>query len=172
MLAAAAAFVVVVALSLVIFLESGSNAGRVTLNVLEAYPPGTVTRFPEEGFYVVRLPDGAVLALSDLDRANRVATGRRCKVAPIAAADPAYRPTLDRYVASFSREATGATLIFREECHGAIYDAAGMRLDSTGPNLDRLGTMLDEAGRLVVLTARRECSLRDDEVGRRVVDCP
>jgi hypothetical protein len=169
-----AAVVVVVAAAawFVGFLESGSNTGRVTLDPLAAYPPGTVTRFAKDGFYVVRLPGGAVLALSDLDAANRASAGRRCKVAPIPPADPGYQPALERYRSSFSAEATGATLIFREDCNGALYDAAGMRLDTAGRNLDRFATTVDETGRLVVITVRRECSVRDGDEGHRIVACP
>lgn len=162
----------VAAVAFVVFLESGASTGRVTLDPLDAYPPGTVSRFPRDGFYLVRMPDGSTLALSDLDAANRAATGRRCRVAPIPAGEPALEEALERYRARLSPGTGSLTLIFRETCFGSLYDAAGIRLDADGPNLDRLGLDLDDQGNLVVETAERSCTRRDGRQLLVAVDCP
>lgn len=159
--AAAVAVLVLVAgaIALIVFLESGADDGDVALEAVGAYPPGSFQRFAEHGFYVVSFR-GEILALSDLDAANRAAEGRRCRVAPLAASDPNLREALDRYGASISPLAAGTTLVFHEECNGALYDAAGVRLDAEGRNLDRFRVSVDDADRLVVHTAERTCSER------------
>lgn len=169
---AAAGLVVLAVILGAVFLDSGADSGDVVLEPAGFYSPGSVTRIADRGFYVVRLPDGTVLALSDLDAANRAASDRRCRVAVIAAGDPALPALLARYRNSFSDAAAGASLVFREDCHGALYDPAGIRLDADGPNLDRYVTKTNGDGRLVVSLARRTCTRRDG--GERLVniDCP
>jgi hypothetical protein len=152
---------VVAVVGFVIFLDSGSATGKVTLDRAAAYAEGSVERFADRGFYLVRLRGADIFALVDLDAANRLAQGRRCRVAPIAVADPALPGLLDRYRRSFSPQAAGSNIIFREDCNGALYDVAGMRLDAPGPNLDRFPVEVNEAGFVVVDTARRTCSERD-----------
>lgn len=169
----AAAGLVVLAVFLgVVFLDSGADSGDVVLEPAGAYGPGTVTRIAGRGFYLVRLPDGAVLALSDLDAANRAAADRRCKVSAMAADDPALPGLLARYRNSFSLAAAGASLIFREDCHGALYDPAGIRLDADGPNLDRYATSTNGEGRVVVSLGRRTCSRRTGGEMLVEIDCP
>ncbi len=159
MVAAAVGLLFLIVLLGVVFLESGADSGRVALEPAAAYARGTVTRVAERGFYVVRLANGDFLAISDLDAANRAAADRRCRVAPIPATDPELAGLIARYRAAFSPPAAGSTLIFREDCRGALYDLAGVRVDE-GPNLDRFETSIDGQDRLVVNTARRSCSQR------------
>jgi hypothetical protein len=155
---AAAAFVVaiVIALTFVVFLESGSDHGALTLDPAASYEPGTVTRVAEEGLYIVRLED-EFFALDDLDAANRASEGARCRVAPLAPSDPALPAILDEFGDVISPAAGGSTLVFREDCNGALYDATGARLDAAGPALTRYRTTIDQAGRLVVDTTRPLC---------------
>jgi hypothetical protein len=117
---------------LVVYWESGADTGKVRLELAEAYGPGTVQFVGTHNLYIARLPGGAFLALADLDR---------------------YRGRL-------STEARGSTLIFREDCNGALYDFTGIRLDADGPNLDRYPTSIDTDGYLVVDTSRRTCTVR------------
>lgn len=160
-----------IAVTMVVFLESGADSGDVTLEPVGAYPPGTYTRVLDEHFYIVSLP-GEVLALSDIDAANRAAEGRRCRVEPIPAGDPALRRALDDYATAFTAKASGMTLVFRETCFGALYDGAGVRLNGEGPNLDRFEVGVDEEGRLVVSTGERLCTLRSEAGPAIPVDCP
>jgi hypothetical protein len=154
------------------FLESGADTGEVTLNPVDSYAPGTVIRLPDDGFFVVAPLAGPLIALSDLDAANRAAEGRVCRVAPIPESDPALLELLTEHQARMSPEAGSMLLIFREDCYGALYDGAGVRIDVDGPNLDRLGTSADEQGRLVVDTAARQCSRREGTQYAIPVDCP
>jgi hypothetical protein len=145
---------------LVVYWESGADTGKVRLELAEAYGPGTVQFVGAHNLYIARLPGGAFLALADLDAANRANPARRCRVYPIPAADPALPALLDRYRGRLSTEARGSTLIFREDCNGALYDFTGIRLDADGPNLDRYPTSIDTDGYLVVDTSRRTCTVR------------
>jgi hypothetical protein len=142
----------------VVFLESGANSGELELKEVEAYARGSYEFVGDRNFYVVRLVDGAILALSDLDAANRAAQGRRCRVAPIATSDPTLAGLLRRFEAKLTGQAEGATLLFREDCNGAIYNVLGERLDAEGPNLDRYELTVNERGRVVVDVSRRSCS--------------
>lgn len=146
------------ALFLVIFLDSGANTGEIELKEVEAYARGSYEFVGAENFYLVRLADGSFLALSDLDAANRAAQGRRCRVAPIAPSDPTLPGLLQRYQARLTGQARGVTLLFREDCNGAIYSVLGERIDDERPNLDRYDVSVNERGRVVVDVSRRFCS--------------
>ena len=146
---------------LIVFLESGADTGKVRLEDAEAYAPGSVEFIGEENLFLVRLADGRYLALADLDAANRARPERRCRVAPMQLTDARLPDILERYGAVMSDDAAGSTLVFREECDGALYDVAGLRLDSDGRNLDRYPVSIDNAGRVVVDTAKRQCSQRE-----------
>ncbi len=146
---------------LIVFLESGADTGKVRLEDAEAYAPGSVEFIGEENLFLVRLADGAYLALADLDAPNRARTERRCRVAPLQPGDARLPGILERYGAAMSDDATGSTLVFREECGGAMYDVTGLRLDAEGRNLDRYPVSIDSAGRVVVDTAKRQCSQRE-----------
>jgi hypothetical protein len=167
----AAVFLGIVVSGFVVFLESGSSTGRVTLDPLGAYPPGTMQRFPEDGFYLVRLLDGTTFALSDLDAANRAATGQRCRVEPLIRAEPALAEALEDYARRFSPGTEESTLVFREVCFGALYDAAGIRLDRDDRNLDRFAVDLDEQGNVIVETSERTCTRREETDVEVEVDC-
>jgi hypothetical protein len=155
-----------------VFIDSGSDSGEVTLEHVAVYPPGTVTRVADRGLFIVALPGGELLALSDLDAANRAASGRRCRVAPISSSDPALARAIDEYDERLSAGAENSALVFREECNGALYDAAGVRIDRDGPNLDRFEVSVDDEERLVVDTARRTCSERSPADDLGTVECP
>lgn len=159
----AVAFVVVVFgffAFLIVFLESGADTGKVQLEDAEAYAPGSVEFIGEENLFLVRLGDGEYLALADLDAANRARPERRCRVSPMQRTDARLPAILERYGSRMSADAVGSTLVFREECGGAIYDVTGLRLDADGPNLDRYPVSVDSAGHVVVDTAKRQCSQR------------
>lgn len=147
---------------LIVFLESGADTGKVRLEDAEAYAPGTVDFVGEENLYLVRLQGGDYLALSDLDAANRARPERRCRVAPLAVTDSRLPGILERYGGRMSAAATGTTLVFREDCGGAMYDVTGLRLDAEGRNLDRYPVSIDETGHVVVDTSKRECSERHE----------
>jgi hypothetical protein len=146
---------------LIVFLESGADTGRVRLEDADAYAPGSVEFVGDESLFLVRLANGDYLALSDLDAANRSRPERRCRVAPIALNDERLPGILERYGGHMSADAAGSTLVFREECDGAMYDVTGLRLDAEGPNLDRYPVSIDETGHVVVETAKRQCSRRE-----------
>ena len=161
---AAVAFVVAVFgffAFLIVFLESGADTGKVRLEGAETYAPGSVEFIGEENLLLGRLADGAYLALADLDAPNRARAERRCRVAPLQPGDARLPGILERYGAVMSDDAAGSTLVFREECGGAMYDVTGLRLDAEGRNLDRYPVSIDSAGRVVVDTAKRQCSQRE-----------
>ncbi len=161
---AAVAFVVAVFgffAFLIVFLESGADTGKVRLEGAETYAPGSVEFIGEENLFLVRLADGAYVALADLDAPNRARAERRCRVAPLQPGDARLPGILERYGAVMSDDAAGSTLVFREECGGAMYDVTGLRLDAEGRNLDRYPVSIDSAGRVVVDTAKRQCSQRE-----------
>jgi hypothetical protein len=142
------------------YLESGANSGKVTLLPYEEYEVGAFEYQPARHFFLVRLDRETFIALSDLDAANRAALGRRCRVAPIAASDPDLPALLERYRDRMNPALAGSTLLLREDCFGAVYDASGLRLDRDGRNLDRHPVALDGEGRVVVDVSRRSCSER------------
>jgi hypothetical protein len=156
---------------LIVFLESGADTGKVRLEDAEAYAPGSVEFIGEENLYLVRLADGAYLALSDLDAANRARPERRCRVAPMPLNDTRLPEILERYGSRMSADAAGSTLVFREECEGAMYDVTGLRLDSDGRNLDRYPVTVDGTGHVVVNTAKRQCSEREQLVQFAPLGC-
>lgn len=143
----------------VIFLESGADSGAIVLRDQRAYARGTATHVTEHGFFLVRL-GGDLLALSDLDAANRTASGQRCRVHTIEPGTAAADDLLGRFAGRVSPAAVGTVLLLGEDCNGAVYDIAGVRLDGDGPNLDRLGVALDDRGRVVVTPQERTCSER------------
>jgi len=145
---------------LFIFLDSGADRGEVTLLDQRAYGRGTVTHLPEHGFFLVRLEAG-FLALADLDAANRAAAGRRCRVHTVTPGSPAADAILARFAARVTSAAEGAGLLLAEDCRGAVYDVAGIRVDGDGPNLDRYEVATDARGRVVVLLQVRTCSARE-----------
>ena len=162
---------VVLAGACIAFLESGADDGKVVLERSGVYPPGTITRVPSQGFYVVHLAGEGIFAISDLDDANRQSQGRRCRVEQIVTADPAYAAALEAYGSRFSPAASLAPIVLRESCNGAIFDGAGIRVDQDGPNLDRFAVFIDARDHVVVDTARRTCS--EGALAARVeVDCP
>ncbi|WBL34854.1 hypothetical protein O0235_08605 [Tepidiforma flava] len=146
---------------LVVYWESGADTGDIRLELAEAYAPGTVQYVSQRNLYVARLLDGSFLALADLDAANRANPARRCRVHPVPSADPALPGLVDRYKERMSSAARGSTLLFREDCNGALYDFTGVRLDADGPNLDRYPTSIDPAGYLIVNVSERQCSSRE-----------
>lgn len=159
-LIAVAVLVLGVGACTLVFLDSGADTGRLTLEDAAVYAPGTATFVGERNFYVAGLMDGSVAALSDLDAANRRDQLSRCRVAPIDAADPALAALLERFGSRRSPAAGNSGIIFRETCNNALYDLAGIRLDRDGPNLDRYATSIRGDGRLVVDVSKRTCSER------------
>jgi hypothetical protein len=141
------------------FLESGAGGGQLALDPAESYAAGTVSYIPTRNVYVVRQADRSFIALSDLDAANRAAP-TRCRVAQIALADPVLPGLLQQYGSRMSAAAAGSTLILRESCNRAAYDATGLRLDRDGPNLDRFAVGIDSQGRLTVDMTKRTCTER------------
>lgn len=159
------------AVFLFVFLDSGANTGNLVLRNADSYRAGTVEFVGERNFFVVRLADGGFLALADLDAANRAADGRRCRVAALTAADARLPGLLEQYRSEMSLEAVGSTLLFREECNGAVYDLAGKRLDAAGRNLDRYATSVDTEGRLRVDVSRRICTAEEEGESFAAASC-
>jgi len=144
----------------VAFLDSGADSGKLVLDEAEAYGRATVEFVPQRNFYLVKLADGSFLALSDLDAANRASPQRRCRVSPMPADDARLPGLLQRFGSRFSEQAGSSTLLFREDCNGAVYDVAGARLDGEGPNLDRYPVDVRADGKLTVEVGARRCTER------------
>ncbi len=96
------------------------GGGGVDIGSVQDYEPGSVVYFASDGLFVVRLRDGSLIVLSDLDPHNP--PGRRsCRVT--------FRPDL----------AEGAERgRFFEACTGATYDVAGRGLGGDGLDLRRI----------------------------------
>jgi len=153
------------------YLDSGANTGEMVLNDARAYADGSYTYVGERNYFVVRLPDSSFVALSDLDAANRATPERRCRVQAVPPEDPGNTALIEAYGRRISSQAGGWTLVFRETCNGAVYDAAGIRIDRDGRNLDRFPASVDPDGKLVVDVSERECSERDGSNVARSVSC-
>jgi len=167
-----ATIAVLVVIALVAFLDSGADSGRMVLEQAAAYAPGSAEFVGSREFYLVRVKGGDFHALANLDAANRASQGRRCPVAPLAANDPDYAGLLAQYRSRMSPQAEGGTLLFREACHRAVYDAAGVRLDTDGPNLDRYPVTVRADGRVVVDVSARSCSRREGTSLLASAPCP
>ena len=163
--------VVVLAVAAAGFFESGANSGKLTLASAESYANGSVEFVAQRNFFLSRLGDGSFMALSDLDTANRANQQRRCRVAPITRSDPKLPQLLASYAGRMSAKATGATLLFREDCNLAVYDVTGVRLDGEGANLDRFPVEIDSTGRVTVDVSRRICTKRDGENALALTAC-
>ena len=144
----------------VVFFESGAETGKVRLDVAEAYAVGSIEFMGARNFYLVRISPREFLALSDLDATNRANQQRRCRVAPIAREDPGLAALLERFASATNPAAWGSTLILRETCNNALYDATGLRLNGEGANLDRYPVSFDATGHVTVDVSKRVCSER------------
>ena len=96
------------------------GGGSVDLGSIEEYEPGSVVYFASDGLFVVRLRDGSLLILSDLDPHNPPRR-RSCRVT--------FRPDL--------AVAAGRGRFF-DACTGATYDVAGRGLSGDGLDLRRI----------------------------------
>jgi hypothetical protein len=167
-----ATLAVFAAIALVAFLDSGADSGKVVLERAAAYAPGSAEFVGSRGFYLVRVKSGDFYALDNFDAANRASTGRRCPVAPVLSPEPGLAGLLDSYRSRISPQAGGATLLFREACNGAVYDAAGVRLDAEGPSLDRYPVAIRNDGRVVVDVSSRHCTEREGRDSLSAITCP
>ena len=158
LMAAIGAGIIGLAIVLVAWLSSGSTT--VALDDARAYAVGSVEFVPARNVFVVRLTETEYLVLDDLDAANRANQGRRCRVQPLAAADPARAALVTQYASRMNPKAAGSTFVVVEACNDAVYDVTGLRLDRDGPNLDRHPVEIDDQGRLAVNIARRVCTER------------
>jgi len=155
-------FIFGIAAFAIVFLESGADTGEVSLDVSEAYAPGSVKFIGEDNIFLVRLGNGDFVALADLDAANRTNQSRRCRVGLVPINEPVLALSQAVLRSQMSAEAEGTTSVFYEPCLGSIYDVAGIRLNGPGMNLERHPVTLDRGGHVVVDTSTRECSERTD----------
>lgn len=100
--------------------------GRVDVGAAGAYIAGTPVYHASDHFFVVRLEDGRVIALSDLDPHNPPGH-RSCRVT--------FRPDLG------GNEESGR---FFDGCTGAMYDIAGQALGGDGLDLTQLEIESDD----------------------------
>lgn len=113
----------------------GDGDGRVEVGRITDYEPGAAVYWSTDRLFVVRLPEGAVIALSDVDPHNP--PGRRsCRVS--------YRPDLPVMTED------GRRGVFLDACTGSRYDLEGRGLAGDGLDLLRLPVDQDDAGRLKV----------------------
>ncbi len=156
----------------IVFLESGADSGEVAVGQAGAFSPGTVEYYSERNLFIVRLRDGSFHVVSDLDAANRANDQRRCRVRLVAGNDPAVAERMDRLGARLTPVAAATTVVFTEDCNGAIYDITGVRLDVDGPNLDTYPSHIDERSQLVADLSRRTCTERTEGELALAVRCP
>lgn len=112
--------------------------GGIDLGDVSRYAPGSVTYRSTDGFFVVRAPDGSVLALSDFDPHNP--PGRKSCVVT-------FRPDLTK---DGDRDDTGR---FFDLCTGSTYDRGGRGESGDRLDLRRIRIELREDGRLRALPA-------------------
>ena len=103
--------------------------GGIDLGYADDYPVASVVYRSTDGLFVVRLPDGEVIALSDVDPHNP--PGGECRVA--------FRPDL--------AGADGYGRFF-DICSGAMYDISGRGLGDDRLDLRRLPLERAEDGKL------------------------
>ena len=156
---------------LILFLGSGAETGEVALRPAASYAPGSYDYNGERNFYLIRLGNGTFLALADLDAANRAAEGRRCRVAPIPGNAPDLPGIIDMYAARIDGPAEGSTLVFREDCNGALYNVLGERLDAEERNLDRYDVSVNGSGNVVVDVSLRRCSVGPFDMADSEIEC-
>ncbi|MYI83332.1 MAG: hypothetical protein F4056_08625 [Chloroflexi bacterium] len=108
---------------------SGLRGGGIDLGYAEDYALASVVYRSTDGLFVVRLPDGEVIALSDLDPHNP--PGGECRVS--------FRPDL---------AGTDGYGRFFDICSGAMYDISGRGLGDDGLDLRRLPLERGEDGKL------------------------
>jgi hypothetical protein len=124
------------ALAILAVLVWPSGGGPIDLGNIEGYRPGSVVYRSTDGLFVVRQPDGTVLALSDLDPHNP--PGRAsCRVT--------FRPDLAQ---------TGEVGRFYDGCTGATYDLGGHGLAGDGLDLKELPVQQNKDGDMQVKPAR------------------
>jgi hypothetical protein len=113
-----------------------SGGGPIDLGNIEGYRPGSVVYRSTDGLFVVREPDGTVLALSDLDPHNP--PGRKsCRVT--------FRPDLAQ---------AGEVGRFFDGCTGSMYNLGGHGLAGDGLDLKQLPVQQKKDGDLQVEPAR------------------
>lgn len=133
--------------------DQGKNAGQpqttYDAGALADYQPATVNYLELQHIYIVRLPDGSVLAL--YERSSRQQElGGDCRVA--------YDETAVLIGLSQIEGMTGA---FAEECGDlrTLWRIDGTRASGAGyGDLDRFGTTVDASGELRIDTDSRSCT--------------
>ena len=127
----------ILAAATVILMTRGD--GSIDLGLVTDYEPGAVVYRSSDRFFVVRLTDGSMIALSDLDPHNP--PGRTsCRVT--------FRPDLAPGAVGSGEEGAGeASGRFFDACSGSMYDISGRGLAGDGLDLSRL-TLRERDGRL------------------------
>lgn len=136
----AAIFGFFAAVGLLLYFKPGSNSPAPDIFVagpVSGFAPGSVSYFQTEHLYIVRLQDGAVIALYDLDprmqalheeSTDKAWLDCRALIVP----DEVSLNSLGSPPIGFEDR------VFREPCHGSTWDAAGRRLFGPTPgDLDR-----------------------------------
>jgi hypothetical protein len=146
------------AVGLVLYLKPGGDSPAPDVFVagpLDAFPRGSVTYFKSEHLHIVRLTDGAFLAIYDL--------GPRMQALLLQTGDKSWLECRAEYVKdSTDSTSLGAAppgfedAVFREPCHGSTWDAAGNRLFGPTPgNLDRFPvSVVDDSVHVDVVNRR------------------
>ena len=125
-------------------MRSLAGAGGIDLGSVEDYALASVVYHSTDGLFVVRLPDGAVIALSDADPGGPP-EGGGCRVT--------FRPDL--------AGADGRGRFF-DICSGALYDIGG-RAPGGGPDLRRLPLRVDGGGGIELAEQGRGGAPRQEE---------
>jgi hypothetical protein len=132
------------ALAVVAFVAlSGRGEERIALGSPEGLRPGSVVYHATDHLFVVRLVDGSLLVLSDLDPHNP--PGRQaCRVT--------YRPDLGSTLGGSPVEPSSGLEVgrFYDVCSGALYDIGGRSLQGDGLDLRPIPSELDAEGRLTI----------------------
>ena len=125
----------ILAAATVILLTRGD--GSIDLGLVTDYEPGAVVYRSSDRFFVVRLDDGSMIALSDLDPHKQSGQSGQssCRVT--------FRPDLG----SGEEGAEDAFGRFFDACTGSMYDISGRGLAGDGLDLSRL-TLKERDGRL------------------------
>jgi len=151
-LAVAAAIVVGVVVAIGTIFDQGDSARPVrgyNAGPAEAYQPATVNYIEQTHAYIVRLADGAYLALYDKP-AKQQELRNDCRVSFIDDAGIGTLELLPGIKGAFVEQCGDARAVWRAD--GAFAFGAGYG------DLDRFGTRIDAEGDLIIDTDNRTCT--------------
>lgn len=135
----------------------GYDAGPLT-----AYPPGSVNYAEAQHLYIVRLPDGGVVALYDRSTEQQELGGSDCRVTYDETAGIGTLEPLPGTQGAFVEDCNNARTVWRVDGKLAFGSGYG--------DLDRFDTSVNGGGELIVDTSARTCTRSRGVIGIKPFD--